>query len=100
MIELTLPFLLELAELANGLAEYYYERCGVGILDLAYPSNKATFSTEVYKQSPCLVVRYPDKARLMFDVTQNLASPTLGLPMNDIYSWGKIIGANELGIIP
>ena len=33
----------ELKELGKGMSEFFYERCGVGMLDLAYPSNFDTF---------------------------------------------------------
>lgn len=85
----------ELLEFGKGLSEYYYERCGVGLLDLAYPSNRASFSEDVFKQSPCILLRYPQKSRKMF-IFDRIVQPSLGFPMNPIEEWGKIYGAEDL----
>jgi len=85
----------ELLEFGKGISEYYYERCGVGLLDLAYPSNRASFSKDVFKQSPCILLRYPEKTRLMFKFDQ-IVHPSIGFPMHAVEEWGKIYGAEDL----
>ena len=86
-----------MSELARGLTKYYYQRCGVGLLDLAYPSNGATFPTAALKQSPSLILRKALKNREMFDVDK-IIHPGLAVPINDLEKWGEIIPAEKLGI--
>jgi len=86
----------ELLELARGLETYFYGRCGVGLLDMSYPSNFHSFDEEVYKQSPCIVLRHPLKFKHMFDIRE-MMNPGIAVPMNSMAYWGKIYGAHEIG---
>jgi len=75
---------------------YFYERCGVSSVDLAYPSNGDMFG-ELVTETPAVIYKYPIAEMLdysIFDKPGQLGS----LKLNPINNWGKLYPASVLGM--
>ena len=53
--------------MARALTLLFYERCGVALLDMAYPSNHYTFGA-VVEETPMILFRKPNAQHQMFHV--------------------------------
>ena len=53
--------------MARALTLLFYERCGVALLDMAYPSNHYTFGA-VVDETPMILFRKPNAQHQMFHV--------------------------------
>lgn len=54
----------EILDIAENLSEYFYERCAVGMLDMAYPSNKFSFGYLI-EDMPMLLVKKSGRSNKM-----------------------------------
>jgi len=78
--------------LAKAGANYFYERCVFGLLDMGYPSNVATFG-HLVGEMPSLIIKFPQ--------TDHLAVPrqdvqTAHVKLGPIKTWGAVIGHEAL----
>ena len=74
---------------------YFYERCGVSSIDLAYPSNLDTFG-DIIETTPAVLYkssRAPMINQTMFEIDGQLGS----MELNPIELWGKIYDYDALG---
>jgi len=88
-------FFDETEELACALSKHFRGRVAVGMLDLGYPSNFATFGDLFGHEVPAVLVKYPQKIHQMFhhdDVTPEM----IHLEHDDIDLWGTTFSHKEL----
>ena len=57
---------------AKSLARTFYERCGVGFLDMSYPSNRATFGKWI-PSTPSVMILNVFISEIIKNFNQNLA---------------------------
>ena len=88
----SIKIFLELPKFAEGLSKYYYDRCNVGVLDLGYPSNMATFG-HLFDDLPALLIRRSNNENMIKKVDEN----TENLVFNDLESFGYVLGYTKLG---
>ena len=77
--------------------ELYYERCGVGVLDLGYPSNHFTFG-EVVEDTPMIIFRKPYAMHQMFHI-EHLHNDKVHFQVDKLHKWGHVFPADDLGRI-
>ena len=75
--------------------ELYYERCGVGVLDLGYPSNHFTFG-EVVEDTPMIIFRKPYAIHQMFHI-EHLHNDKVHFQVDQLHKWGYVFPADDLG---
>ena len=75
----------------------YYERCGVGVLDLGYPSNHFTFG-EVVEDTPMIIFRKPYAMHQMFHI-EHLHNDKVHFQVDKLHKWGHVFPADDLGRI-
>ena len=74
-------------------AEYFYEYVMIGTIDMAYPSNRASFGP-IVTEMPSLIVKYPHTDLKSLAVTQTAWKPNIQLaPLKD---WGTYIPRKDL----
>lgn len=81
----------EIYPVAVDIAEYFYERCGVGLLDMAYPSNKATFGYLI-EDLPMLLVKHSGRDKHILEKHLERGS----FIMQDISKWGMRVLTDDL----
>jgi len=81
----------EIYGLAVKLSEYFYERCSVGMLDMAYPSNKFTFGYLI-EDMPMLLVKKAGRQNKMLQSYIEQDSFVL----RDRKEWGERILTDDL----
>jgi hypothetical protein len=81
----------ELSKLADGLSKYYIDRCNLGVLDLGYPSNMATFG-HLFDELPSLLIKRPSGGHITKEVDKN----TRDLEFNDLETFGYILGYTKI----
>jgi len=84
--------LSDILDLAENIAEYFYERCAVGMLDLAYPSNKFTFGYLI-EDMPMLLVK---KSGRKFKMLQEYIEQD-SFVLRDRTEWGARVMTDDLG---
>ena len=82
----------EIYPVAVDISEYFYERCAVGLLDMAYPSNKASFGYLI-EDLPMLLVKHAGRDKHILQKHLERGS----FVMEDIKSWGKRVLTDDLG---
>jgi hypothetical protein len=75
--------------LGTALSAYFHERCAIGILDIAYPSNAFTFS-EVIPTTPSFLAKRPHRQNKMIRLFHDHLDPN-HLHLNPIEEWGVFI---------
>ena len=70
------------------MTETFYERCGVGLLDLGYPSNRATFGKLVHS-TPSLLMRLPGMHHKMFK-SEDLNHEKHHISIQTVADWGVV----------
>lgn len=83
--------LSDILDLAENIAEYFYERCAVGMLDLAYPSNKFTFGYLI-EDMPMLLVK---KSGRKFKMLQEYIEQD-SFVLRDRTEWGARVMTDDL----
>lgn len=86
----------ELRFLGTALSAFFHERCGVGMLDIAYPSNNFTFS-DVVESTPSFIVKRPHRKDKMLRLFHNHLDPN-HLHLMPIEDWGVWIPYPETDI--
>lgn len=81
----------EIYPVAVDVAEYFYERCGVGLLDMAYPSNKASFGYLI-EDLPMLLVKHSGRDKHILQKHLERGS----FVMEDISKWGTRVLTDDL----
>ena len=88
--------------LLNGLSEYYYERCGVSQVDLAYPTNAAIFASLKNENLPMILVKKPLTANKMFLPESLKIRPTGraegNFKLSPFETWAEAFHFNDLGL--
>lgn len=79
-------------ELGMAMSEYFYEYAMIGTLDMAYPSNQATFG-HLVKEYPTLIIKYPHSDHKAISY-QNKHQPHVKLQPLD--HWGTVIPFADL----
>ena len=75
---------------------YFYERCGVSSVDLAYPSNFDMFGG-LDRETPFIIYKYPIATMINYtplDSPGQLES----LELNPLSTWGKLYSSAELSM--
>ena len=80
--------------MGTGLSEYYYERCGVGMLDLGYPSNFDTFGELV--STPGIILKLPNTVHKMFH-HEDIHNDITHFKVTDLDQWGVVTNYDEIG---
>ena len=86
--------LSRIKDLTNGINELFYERCGVAVLDLAYPSNHFTFGP-VIEDTPMILFRKPNALHQMFHV-EHVHSDINHFQLDKLYKWGIVFNTQDL----
>jgi len=86
--------LKRIKDLTEALVELYYERCGVGVLDLGYPSNHFTFG-EVVEDTPMIIFRKPYAMHQMFHI-EHLHNDKVHFQVDKLHKWGHVFPADDL----
>jgi len=73
---------------------YFYERCGVSAVDLAYPSNYDMFSP-IVKETPAMIFKYPTYPMINFYLFYN-KGPLGSLQLFPLEKWGKLYDSKQL----
>ena len=89
--------ILAINKLGNALSDVFYERCGVGLLDLGYPSNYATFG-KIVESTPTVIMRFADHHHEMFNYA-DLHHERHHIAVQGLGKWGTIAPPNLLGNI-
>lgn len=80
-------------DIAENLSEYFYERCAVGMLDMAYPSNKFSFGYLI-EDMPMLLVKKSGRSNKMLQ--DYIEQDTFVL--RDRTQWGGRVMTDDLGM--
>lgn len=80
--------------MGTGISEYFYERCGVSMLDLAYPSNYDTFGGLV--NTPGVILKHPNTVHKMFH-HDNIHNDIPHFVVENIDDWGTVTDFDEIG---
>jgi len=81
----------EIHAIAEKLSEYFYERCGVGMLDMAYPGNKFTFGYLIEDLPMILVKRAGREFKMLQDYIEQDS-----FVLRDRSEWGERILTDAL----
>jgi len=84
--------------LISTMAQAFYERCGVGLLDLDYPVNKNLFGDFV-TDTPSIIFKNPYKPDAMRDLDYQSEKGTKyshELKLRPIEEWGEVITTEKL----
>ena len=87
--------ILETKELGNAISEHFFQRCGVAILDVGYPSNFATFG-DLVEEVPALIIKNPKQIHKLFH-HKDINAEMIHFHHQDIKEWGQIVEHRELG---
>ena len=82
--------------MANALTTYFYKRVGVAVLDLAFPSNLATFGELFPDALPALLIKRPEKIQKMFVLSQQEEDMS-HISHDELHKWGEVISHADLG---
>ena len=86
-----------MVELGTAMVDYFHERCRIGLLDFAYPSNRISFQ-KFYSQNPSLMIRRPLAHHSMFNYqSKRELHRTSNLIVLDSKYWGQVIPYEDLG---
>lgn len=81
----------EILETAQHLSDYFYERCAVGTLDMAYPSNKFTFGYLIEDMPMLLVKKAGRNNKMLQDYIEQDS-----FVLKDRRDWGKRVMTDDL----
>jgi len=84
--------------LINTFAQAFYERCGVGLLDMDYPINTKLFG-DLVSDSPSIIYKSPyklDAMRDLYQVSMKQAKYSYEFKLRPLEEWGKVIGKEKL----
>lgn len=86
----------DVLELSRAMEQYFVERCEVGFLDFAYPSNRVSFE-KFYSDMPSLMIRRARAHHKMFNYqTKKDLHRTSKLIAMDSKYWGQVIPYENL----
>ena len=88
-------FRLAITKLGQAISDMFYERCGVGLLDIGYPSNKATFG-KIVDSTPTVIMRFAEHHHEMFSY-DDLHHERHHISVQPISKWGTAAPTNLLG---
>jgi hypothetical protein len=76
------------------MSEYFYERCGVAILDLGYPSNFETFSPLI-SNLPGIIFKKPNTIHKMFH-HDDIHGDMDNFKLHDLAEWGTVFDFDQI----
>lgn len=85
--------ILDIPKLTKTISKFFYERCGVGHLDISYPSNKALFGSLLNTEVPRIIIK---KSNALMEKRDNIRRRTTMTINSNVTHWGHIFAKDDL----